>query len=169
MKVEIIELLKLPARICGAIVCSCLFLLFFPAICLPFPIDDFRTQYGIWIFLVFCASFALYFSYIMVWIKKQITDSISSMKRNSSLKILTKNEKMFLRKYISNSEQTVYAYKGSVGYDAYKTMLLLVDKKIVKIVDDDGDNKIGIIHEQVFKKLLTNPNLLNVEDAPNEQ
>jgi|GEM_PF-5812559 len=60
---DIAELLKVSARICGAIAFASIVFLFFPKSLLGDSIIDFREKIGAWVFIVFCVSFSLFLSH----------------------------------------------------------------------------------------------------------
>ncbi|MCL2051775.1 MAG: hypothetical protein FWG91_08625 [Lachnospiraceae bacterium] len=110
--------------------------------------------------LFFCVSF------VMIKLLNYAIRLIGNKRRqNRSLEKLTDKEKIFLTKFISRGEQAVYCYEGN--YESYKEMLLLKEKNIVRMTDDESVNKYGFIQQWAFDELIKKPQLLEIKNGVN--
>ncbi len=106
------KLLDISARISGAIAVACILILFFPMSWLPFEIEEFRAQYGLWIFLVMAVTISLCVSYVVKWIGERIKEKFEKLKMRKAykriLEKLSPSEKMFVKKYYNKGETAIY-------------------------------------------------------------
>jgi len=104
LKVDFDILFYISARVSLALLITSSLLLFFPLEWLPFDFSEARTQYGIYLFLVFVFSASTIFSYIIKWVmescKKLLANQAQKCAVNKMhadlLKKLSDDEKQFL-------------------------------------------------------------------------
>ena len=170
MKVDLSNLLNISARVSFAVVLACAFILFFPAQYLPFQINSFREQNGLWIFFIMAVSIAICLSYMLKWGVNRITDFIDKRELwctyKSVLKNLSVDEKRFIRKQYEKKDSAIYIDLSNA------MMKKLQSFNVISIAAGTNAGSVtrmpGFIQPWVFELIDKNPNLIETEDKPND-
>ncbi|MCI8471816.1 MAG: hypothetical protein HFE65_01770 [Clostridiales bacterium] len=164
MKIDIVKLLKVSARIAFAISIACIFLLFFPERLLPFDIIKLREEYGLWIFVLMVVSVALLLSYIGEWLLKKFRSYINKHKTWGTYKYILKHLSNAEKKYLENL------------YNNHKTTIMIdLNNPVVKKLETfqivsmasgtciaEGGMAPGFVQPWVFDLIDKHPEYLNV-------
>jgi len=170
MKLDISKILNISARISGAISVSCLLILFFPSAWLPFDIDVFREQHGLWIFVIMVIAISLSLSYVVKWIIKIIIEKVEIHKTRKSyrdvLENLSPKEKKLIRKQYDKKETAIIIDISNPMMKKLETFeIISVSAGMSAMM---LNNVPGYIQPWVFKTIDRYPNILDTEYKSNE-
>ena len=170
MKVDLSNLLNVSTRVSFAVVFACAFILFFPAQYLPFQIDFFREQNGLWIFFIMVIAAAICLSYIVKWGVDKIADFIDKKKLWRTYKVILKNlsvdEKRFIKKHYEKRESAIYIDLSNAmmkRLQSFNVITLGVGTNAGNIT-----RMPGFIQPWVFDLIDKNPHFIETEDKPHD-
>lgn len=168
MKVDLSNILNISARVSAAIIIAGILILFFPEQWLPFRIDDFRNQYGLWVFIVTIVAGAIGFSYVIKWITEKIKQAISRKRLWNSyrtiLLTLADDEKRFIKQFYEKRTSAVQLDLSNPMMKRLETFGLLSPAAGRTI--SPAPYCPGFIQPWVFQLIDKNPDYIKVEDKP---
>lgn len=171
MKFDLSNILNISARICGAVLIVCIFLLFFPVNWLPFAITLFREQYGLWIFIVLVISAALLLSYIIKWIIDKLKKTFEKKQMWATYKYILKNlsdaEKEFLKAQYKKRETAIIMDLSNPMIKHMETL------KVLSLSSGTIMSRAplfpGFIQPWVFELIDKNPKYIETEDKSDDR
>lgn len=170
LKLDISKLLNISARVSWAITVACVFILFFPSDWLPFQIDTFREQYGLWIFIVLAVAISLCLSHAAKWIWEKVKQAWDKKKTWDTykyiLKNLSKSEKAFLKKYYDKRETAILVDLRNPTIKKLETFRVISKAAGTSLGSVSGFP--GFIQPWVFELIDKNPEFLNIVEDDKE-
>ena len=171
MNLDIGKVLDVSARVSFAVCFACMFLLFFPAILLPFDITVFREKYGIWIFIVFAVSASLLISHIVKHIAalaKRKLDQISTWRTYKYiLKNLSDEEKVYLKRFFDKGQTAIVFSMVDPVAQKLKTFRVISQPSGTSMAP--RGMSLGFIQPWVFEVLRKHPEYLEVSELKTQE
>lgn len=168
MKFDLSNLLNISARASFAASVACVLILFFPAHWLPFPIDAFRNQHGLWIFIVMVVAGSISFSHATKWGIEKIKKAVEKKKLwdtyRDILKNLSNDEKRFIKQFYEKRETAILLDLSDPRIKRLETFKVLSQAAGTSL--SRAPFCPGFIQPWVFELIDKNPDFIKVEDMP---
>lgn len=159
-------LLKKPLNTTLPFGITCYLLLYLPETWIPFDINTFRKQYGIWLFLMLVFSIAIIFSFVTQRLFRVLKEKYKIYRIHCGYKeiidCLSEEEKRFLIEQYNHNDPTICIALSNPMHMHLKTL------KIISLAHNGiayGGYPIfpGYINSWVFKLIKKNPKLFETK------